>query len=192
MFKRRHIYTQDEEEEMRKIVKKLYGNPANVSYWERVIRIYKNFANFSADSLRCHWRLMNDKSNTKQSARINWKNQREEPCTDADSVVSVPEEPRQIIKNVQKISPLNPPKKLLSPNSSKKKEKIKASQKKMNSHVDENRFQELFEDLVDLCAIIKGKKVSEIEVLKVLIEQQGLVSETINFYKKQKNLIKNF
>ena len=188
MFKIRHVYSQDDEEEMRKVVKKLYGNPANVSYWERAILIYKYFADFSANSLRCHWRLMNEKAITKLSGKITWNKKREDSCTDAESEVSAPEKPRHVIKNVKKISLLNPPPKVSTPNSSKKKkEKIKPNQKIMkSSDFNENRFQELFEDLVDLCAIIKGKKVSETEVLKILIENQGLVSETINFYKQQK------
>lgn len=185
------MYTKEDEDQMKTVVKTLNGNPANVSYWKKVVRIVQYFSGFSADSLRCHWRLIDEKEGIKQGVKISWNCNYDELQTDTESNYNFLDHYRQNdTKNNKPIQDKTPkklhnPEPKISPVRHKKIEvKLNPSEKKViKPEFDLVKFAELFEDLVYLCCKINGKKLNEKKVLEVLIENQGVVSETLNFFR---------
>lgn len=186
MSKARHAYTKEDDDQMKAVVRTLNGNPANVSYWNRVVKIVKYFNEFSGNSLRSHWRLIDDRAGTMQGAKISWNFNNEDLHTDTESNHGHPVNYRQNNTKIRSQVQEKTPRKLNYPRP-KPSQKIDPSEKKaISPKPDLKKFSDLFEDLVDLCCKIKGEKVPETQVLKVLIEQQGVVSDTLNFFEHVK------
>lgn len=67
---KRNHYTYDEEVQMKIYVKKYSGNPENISYWARA-KNSNAFPKHSANSLRAHWRILEDNDKTVRANRVN-------------------------------------------------------------------------------------------------------------------------
>jgi hypothetical protein len=193
--KSRKVYSSTVNEIMLKASKFMPGNPVNVSYWASTKDFFPALKEFSADSLRAHWILLQSKkpkpkpnkivlpvkSNQKPSENKKRESNKDprlseyfnEPIPEND----VKEEETTYFESDQETEK----KRLFKEKPAQNCEKIK---KNTLAEMDSQEIIDCFYDLVDICSFCAGRRLPEKVVLQTLIENDGVVKTTVDSFKR--------
>ena len=191
----RNSYDYSVDEKMRSSTKTIQGgNPNNLSYWKKVKILDASYSKYSAESLRAHWLLLmkRDRNLSDNEELLHIKN-----YDDVELQFCVTPQPNRYEKNS------------IHPNGNNdylsKTERAGASDihgrrknevqlrtpsrgeivKKDSNHkiMKSEKIDEVFENLIDICRLItQNRELSEKEIVKVLVDKRGKISEVIKCF----------
>lgn len=183
------------DQKMRSTVKKITGgNPNYLSYWKKVKLLDSSYNKYSAESLKAHWLLLmkKDKNNSNNQESLQIKSYDEE-----DSELCTTPHPYNYNMNsinqnekFDYITKTERPE--LSDFGSERENRVKLEIPlsveivKQDSYMDcmsYEKIDEVFENLIYICRFIsQNKKLSEKEIIRVLLNKRGKISDVIKYY----------
>ena len=195
-------YTEKDDQDMRKYVKENCGNPANISYWTTANA--RMGWNRTADSLRCHWKFINSAPKAQKVSKENpsvkyvqklLKKKAENPSVVLKAEASILEPaPGLSQENVE--FDMNIDHQLSMKNEDNEEDvkkrlalPVSNAYSKQKHNVDElthNEIDDYFITLVEMCRLKSGISLVPSTVAEALVNFNGDVRETINFFRLHK------
>ncbi|OMJ67849.1 hypothetical protein SteCoe_34884 [Stentor coeruleus] len=207
---KRNKFTIHDEESMQDYASKIFGNPRLLSFWESA-KQRGLFSTHTSESLRFHWKLMMERNKISNprikiisfahdNMQIDIKNnppliftnpQRQIDQKNIQEIQNNKENPNDVKNNENietEISDDTDNQNFEDFDNFESKKNVEINQKKsMKKHgegVNQLEIDQIFENLCDICGMAAGRRLECNEVLRTLLDFNGDVKKTIEFYKR--------